>query len=116
MLNVKIQNVYYVTRGMDRAVAFYRDVLGMAVRFQDGERWCQLDANGAKLALAAPEEAPEGAAGATVVFEIESMDQARDAVTAAGAAIVSERDMGDHGKTMTCRDPDGNLIQFFQRA
>jgi hypothetical protein len=26
------------------------------------------------------------------------------------------RDMGAHGRSLTFRDPDGNLVQLFQRA
>lgn len=116
-MNVKIQNVYQVTRDMSRSLSFYRDVLGMKVKFQDGEKWAQLDAQGARFALSSPEEAGAAAASSTViVFEVDNLGPARAALEAAGAPILATRDMGSHGGTVTSRDPDGNIIQFFARS
>lgn len=115
-MQVKIQNVYQVSRDMSRALGFYRDVLGMKLKFQDGEKWAQLDANGARFAVASPEEAGAAAASNTVVvFEVDDLAAARQALEAAGAPILATRDMGNHGSTLTSRDPDGNIVQFFAR-
>lgn len=116
-MQVKIQNVYQVTRDMGRSLGFYRDLLGMKMKFQDGEKWAQLDAQGARFALASPEEAGAAAASATViVFEVDDLAAARKALESAGAPILATRDMGSHGSTITSRDPDGNIIQFFAKA
>ena len=116
-MNVKIQNVYQVTRDMGRSLSFYRDLLGMKVKFQDGEKWAQLDAAGARFALSSPEEAGAAAASRTViVFEVDDLGAARASLEAAGAAILATRDMGSHGSTITTRDPDGNILQFFARS
>jgi predicted enzyme related to lactoylglutathione lyase len=116
-MQVKIQNVYQVTSDMTRAVGFYRDLLGMKVKFQDGGKWAQLDARGARFALASPEEAGAAAASHTViVFEVDDLAAARAALEQAGAPILATRDMGSHGSTLTTRDPDGNAVQFFARA
>ena len=112
----KLQNAYYVTSNMDRAIAFYRDALGLGLAFQDGDKWAQLKAGGANFALSSHDEAPDGAAGATVVFEVPDAAIAGAAIAAAGGKVLGERDMGDHGKTLTFRDPDGNLVQLYQRA
>lgn len=112
----KLQNAYYVTGDMGRAIAFYRDTLGLDLMFQDGGKWAQLKAGGVNFALSSAEEAPDGAVGATVVFEVPDAGAAGAAITAAGGEILGERDMGDHGKTVTFRDPDGNLVQLYQRA
>ena len=116
-MQVKIQNVYQVTRDMGRSLGFYRDLLGMKMKFQDGEKWTQLDAQGARFALASPEEAGTAAASATViVFEVDDLAAARKALESTGAPILATRDMGSHGSTITSRDPDGNIIQFFAKA
>ena len=112
----KLQNAYYVTSDMDRAIAFYRDTLGLDLTFQDGDNWAQLKAGGANFALSSVDEAPDEAVGATVVFEVTNAASAGAAIAAAGGKVLGERDMSDHGKTLTFRDPDGNLVQLFQRA
>jgi predicted enzyme related to lactoylglutathione lyase len=116
-MQVKIQNVYQISRNMSRSLGFYRDVLGMKLKFQDGEKWAQLDAQGARFALSSPEEAGAAASSATViVFEVEDLAAARKALEAAGAPVLGHRDMGSHGSVLTARDPDGNVIQFFAKA
>jgi predicted enzyme related to lactoylglutathione lyase len=112
----RLQNAYYVTHDMDRAVAFYRDALGLSVRFQDGTRWAQFDAGGVNFSLSAPEEAAEGATGAVVIFEVDDIDAARTRLEAGGARVLVDRDMGAHGRSLSFRDPDGNLVQLLQRA
>lgn len=116
-MQVKIQNVYQVTSDMTRSLGFYRDLLGMKMKFQDGDKWAQLDAQGARFALGSPEEAGAAAASRTVVvFEVDDLAAARTALEGAGAPILATRDMGSHGSTLTSRDPDGNVIQFFAKA
>jgi predicted enzyme related to lactoylglutathione lyase len=112
----KLQNAYYVTRDMDRAVAFYRDALGLELSFQDGARWAQLKAGDVNFSLAAPEEAAAGATGAVVIFEVDDLDASAAALEAGGGAVLDQRDMGSHGRALTFRDPDGNLVQLFERA
>lgn len=116
MSGARIQNVYQVTRGMEQALGFYRDVLGMTIRFQDGDKWCQLDAGGANFALSSLDEAAPGATGTVVVLEVDDLDATRQALEAAGITIEDQRDMGDHGRVMTCRDSDGIIVQLFQRG
>jgi len=116
MSDVRIQNVFQVTRDMDRALAFYRDVLGLEVKFRDGDKWCQLAAGDTRIALASPDEAAPADAGSVVVFEVGDLDGACAALEAAGTAVEARRDMGSHGRTAAIRDPDGTLVQLFQAA
>ncbi|MBI2760063.1 MAG: VOC family protein [Chloroflexi bacterium] len=112
----KLQNAYYVTKDMDRAVAFYRDALGLPIKFQDGAKWAQFDAGGVNFSISSPEEAAGEAAGAVVIFEVDDIDASRTALEQAGASVLDTRDMGSHGRSLTFKDPDGNLVQLFQRA
>ena len=112
----KLQNAYYITSDMDRAVAFYRDSLGLALTFQDGGKWAQMKAGDVNFSLSSPDEGAAGATGAVVIFEVDDIAASRDQISAGGAEIVDERDMGDHGKALTFRDPDGNIVQLFERA
>jgi predicted enzyme related to lactoylglutathione lyase len=115
-MQVKIQNVYQVTRDMARSLGFYRDVLGLKLKFQDGEKWAQLDASGARFALSSPDEAgPAAHCNTVTVFEVDDLAALRKALEQAALPILGTRDMGDHGRVLTARDPDGNIIQFFAK-
>ncbi|MNJ01870.1 Glyoxalase-like domain protein [compost metagenome] len=70
---------------------------------------------GQNLALAGPRESAVEK-GAIVVFEVDSLDTAASAIASAGGRVLSQRDMGDHGRTLTFADPSGNICQLFQRA
>ena len=68
----KFSSAYYVVNNMDQAVNFYQDILGLDVKFRDGDRWTQFDVNGVGVALADPSEGPvPPGGGATVVLEVE---------------------------------------------
>ncbi|MBM3558561.1 MAG: glyoxalase [Alphaproteobacteria bacterium] len=115
MAVTKLQNAYYLTRDMDRAVAFWRDALGLELRFQDGSKWAQLRLGDSSIALSTPEEGAPEAVGATLVLETDDLVTARRAVEAHGGTVIDERKMGS-GVAITFRDPDGNIVQLYQRA
>lgn len=112
----KISSTYYGVSGMDRALAFYRDILELPVKFQDGDKWTQFDIGGQALAIAtpAPEQVGPGE-GAAVVLEVDDLDEMRARLEKRGVAAGATVDMGGHGRFFTVRDPDGNLVQFFAR-
>ena len=60
---VAIDHVYYRTRDMDRAVAFYETILGLAVSSRAGNEWAEFRAEGVRLALHGTEEARRRRAG-----------------------------------------------------
>jgi len=112
----RIQNVFYVTDNMDRLQEFYEQALGLKLKFRDGERWSQFVLGDGNFSLSSPDEAPEGAEGATVVFEVSDIESRKQMIVASGGSIVSERDMGSHGKTLAFTDPAGNVGQLLERA
>ena len=81
----KFSSAYYVVNNMDQAVNFYQDILGLDVKFRDGDRWTQFDVNGVGVALADPSEGsvPPGG-GATVVLEVEDLGETREKLTQNG--------------------------------
>jgi len=116
MATKRIQNSYYIVSDMGRACAFYEAVLGLGLKFRDGERWAQYDVNGANFSLSSIAEAPRRVEGGIVVFEVDDIAAAKAKIVEMGGSVVVERDMGGHGRTLAFLDPEKNLVQLFQRA
>jgi predicted enzyme related to lactoylglutathione lyase len=113
-MDVKIKNVFYPVRNMDRAVRFYSEALGLKAKFRDGEKWTQFHAGDGYLSLASLDEAGV-AEGAVAILEVENADAVAEIVTRAGATLLSRRDMGSHGLTVAFKDTEGNVLQLFSR-
>ncbi|ANX05095.1 VOC family protein [Immundisolibacter cernigliae] len=113
----KVTNVYYVVPDMDAALAFYRDTLGLAIKFQDGDKWTQFDVGGTQVALATPAPGQvDPGQNATVVLQVDDLTATRAQLAAQGIAVSEIIGMGGHGSFFTCRDPAGNMVQFFARS
>ena len=113
----KVTNVYYVVPDMDAALTFYRDTLGLTVKFQDGAKWTQFDVGGTQVALATPAPGQvEPGQNATVVLQVDDLAATRAQLAAQGIAVSEVIGMGSHGSFFTCRDPAGNVVQFFARS
>lgn len=114
-MTIRIQNIYLASATASQDALFYREALGLELRFADEDHWIQMSAGGANFALAGPRESAVEK-GFVVVFEVADIEAAAEAVVQAGGAIIARRDMGDHGVTVTASDPSGNVIQLFRRA
>lgn len=113
----RVDNAHYWTRDMDSAVSFYRDVLGLELRMRAGEDWTEFDVAGVTVALHGTREghSPPGA-GATVVFEVDDLDASVRALRSKGVAFEGDiREIPGTGRFASFRDPDGNLLQIFER-
>lgn len=113
----RIRQVYVVAEEIDAAATFYADGLGLELQFRDGDRWVQYGGGDISLAVASIEESGGAPAGSSVaVFEVDDLDSHVASATAAGGTLVSNRDMGEHGKMATLREPSGALIALMQRT
>src|ERR671933_155776 len=101
----KLGNVFYRVRDMDTAVTFYAQVLGLPLKFRDGERWAAFDVAGVTLAL-------EGGAepgGATVSLRVQGLDELVVALRQQGAIVSDPRD-GAHERRAEFTDPAGKTL------
>jgi catechol 2,3-dioxygenase-like lactoylglutathione lyase family enzyme len=108
-----IDHVYYWTRDMDRAVAFYTDIVGFPLVRREGREWAELDAGSVRFAVHAAHGAvaPSG----TVVLRVEDLDAARWALEQRGAAFDAlTGEVEGVARFATFRDPDGNPVQLIE--
>jgi lactoylglutathione lyase len=106
---------------MDRSVRFYRDTLGMKLRFQSPD-WSEFDLGPNTLALhgggvAAPPQGKEQYAGrASIGFTVENLDKVFDELKSKDARVMmppTERS-GEGIRLAVFLDPDGLPVSFAQ--
>ena len=101
---------------VDRAVEFYRDILGIDFLFQvPGENpMAFFDCSGTRLYINQPEN-PEHAGTSVIYFQVDSAQDAAKELTERGVAIESEPHIIHQTDSYTLwmaffHDPDGNLM------
>ena len=109
--------VFYWVRDLDRAMAFYRDVLGLEAGRASAGQWAEFHAGATTFALhaAAPGQ-PVQPGGATAVFRVDDLDAAKGALLARGVEFGFEGDVAGYARFATFRDPDGNDVQLIEYA
>jgi lactoylglutathione lyase len=108
-------------RNVEKATAFYRDVLGLKVKMQDGG-WIELDTGKTVLALHGGEEDvfPAEPKGPTcVVFGVDDIQATYEHLKNAGITFdeppkkVCDAGPGEIGMSADFKDLDGNTLSIF---
>ncbi|HEX9122933.1 MAG TPA: VOC family protein [Actinomycetota bacterium] len=109
-----LDHVWFWVADMDRAVAFYTDVLGLRLVRRDGDEWAEFQAGGSRLALhgAGPGSVP----GGTVVFRVNDLTAARAGLEARGVSFDHAGEVDRYASYATFRDPFGNGLQLIEYA
>jgi catechol 2,3-dioxygenase-like lactoylglutathione lyase family enzyme len=111
----RLDLVFYWVSDMDRAVSFYRDVLGLQLLRQDSATWAEFDAGGRRFALhSAGEGQPVGGGGATAVFAVGDLNRAKSELAARGVTFTHEGDVEGYARFASFLDPDGNSVQLIE--
>jgi catechol 2,3-dioxygenase-like lactoylglutathione lyase family enzyme len=109
-----IDHVYYWTRDMNRAVAFYTEVVGLSLVSRSGDEWAELDAGPVRFALHGTDEG-DLPGGGTVVLRVEDLDSARWTLEQRGARFDAHvGEVEGFARFATFRDPDGNPVQIIE--
>lgn len=109
----KLGMVLHPVDDLEKALRFWQDALGLALRFRDGERFCALDAAGVTIALAAGTERITEAPA--VSLQVDDVDAVVAKLEAAGAQVVSPPADGPHERRAVLRDPSGNPVVLYAR-
>jgi predicted enzyme related to lactoylglutathione lyase len=115
MFSITCVKYMLMVEDMKRALTFYRDGLGLAVKFES-DHWSELDSNGAVVALHSGGSGQMTETGLS--FEVDDIEAAVAAVTAAGATL-SEGPSAQEGEGVILADlfdPEGNGFMLSQAA
>jgi catechol 2,3-dioxygenase-like lactoylglutathione lyase family enzyme len=117
----KVDDVFFNVDDMEKAVAFYRDKLGLAVKYESAD-WVELDAGNVTIALRRYGSGPEGrpelgvGEGATLVFQVEDIDATRTELEDQGVKFIGGVFEYGSVKLAAFEDLNGNVLQIYQRA
>jgi predicted enzyme related to lactoylglutathione lyase len=106
-----IATIWLPVTDMNRAVAFYRDSLGLEVIDHDGD-WSEVTAGDQRIGLNA-NESPAGDGGAVIAFAVDDLDATVEELTGKGVAFTDETSEHPWGKIAPFRDPEGNDLQLY---
>ena len=100
---------------LDRAVAFYRDVLRLQFLFQAPPGLAFFQCGGVRLMLSRPEAPEHDHPGSVIYYVVDDLHSSWSAVTGRGAEAVSPphllAKMSDHDLWMAfIKDSEGNLL------
>lgn len=106
------QGVMLPVRDLDAALAFYRDVLGWALKFRDGASYAALDAGATSIALAARSEQPVEGEPALLV-KVPDVPEALASLAEAGAKVLMPATDGKHEVRAAVQDAAGNVLSLY---
>lgn len=111
----RIGQIAVVVHDLERAVAFYRDALGMKFLFAAPPRLAFFDAGGTRLMLTGAAEPGFDHPGSILYFDVPDVRQAHATLGARGVPFVDQphvvAPMPDGDLWMSFfRDPDGNTM------
>ncbi|GAA1671202.1 VOC family protein [Glycomyces endophyticus] len=134
-MSINLSQCFIAVDDHDKAIAFYRDVLGMEVRNDvgfEGMRWVTVgspDQPDVNIVLEPPLADPNASQADRqamnellakgllrgVIFETDDVDATFEKINAAGADVLQEPMDQPYGvRDCAFRDPAGNMIRFNQ--
>ncbi len=115
----EIGQIAITVSDVDRALKFYREVLGLQFLFSAGPNLAFLSAGSIRIMLTRPEGEESAPGNSVLYFKTDQLEEAYQVVLSRGA--VAEKgphkiaDMPDHELWMAfVRDPDGNLVGLME--
>jgi methylmalonyl-CoA/ethylmalonyl-CoA epimerase len=115
----RIGQIAVVVRDVERAVAFYRDTLGLRLLFQAPPGLAFFDCGGVRLMLSRAENT--AAATSIIYYTVDDIQQAYATLSARGARFIGEPHavarMPDHDLWLAeCRDSEENVLALMSEV
>jgi methylmalonyl-CoA/ethylmalonyl-CoA epimerase len=117
----QIGQIAVPVRDIDRAVAFYRDVLGMQFLFQAPPGLAFFDCAGVRLMLDSPAGTRAEKRSSVIYYKVPDLRTAFETLSARGVPFDAKPHLvarlSDHELWMAFfRDPDGNLLALMSEV
>ena len=114
--------IRYIVDDVERAIGFYRDLLGFEVEMHPAPGFAALSRGDLRLYLNAPGAGGAGRAGGApepggwnrFQLEIDNLEAFVGGIREAGAVFRGDRVEGQGGAQILVEDPSGNVVELFQ--
>jgi predicted enzyme related to lactoylglutathione lyase len=104
-------------RDFERAVAFYKEVLGLPMTFRHESYWAEFQAPGLSIGIeAAGDDAVVGGGTISLCFEVRAIDNVVDGLRSRGISFLGPVRDTFHGKEAYFTDSEGNPIVLHESA
>lgn len=116
-----IGQIMVPTHDLERAIAFYRDRLGLRFLFQAPPNMAFLDCGGVRLMLGVPENPEFDHPASVIYYRVDDIDAAHDRLAQAGVPFRETprrvADLGSHVLWLAFfEDPDGNALALMSEV
>jgi catechol 2,3-dioxygenase-like lactoylglutathione lyase family enzyme len=110
----RVWDITFTVSDLDRAVRFYRDVLGLRAKYQF-ETYVGLDCGGVKIGLAPGRQGHASPEAPCVDLMVEDVDAAYRRLREHDVTFLKEpQDTPWGGRIAQFADPDGHILQLVQ--
>ncbi|HEY9030587.1 MAG TPA: VOC family protein [Kangiella sp.] len=121
-MNTKVSSIKQIAitvSDVEKALVFYRDILGLGFLFSAGPNLAFLNADGVRIMLSTPQGAGAVGANSILYFNAKDIEKAYKEFVEKGAKVEREpqlaANMPDHDLwTGFLRDPDDNLVGLME--
>lgn len=112
---MRISEVILYVQDLGIELEFYRDTLGLDVLYADAD-WAELDTGNCRLCLHAGGHRRYGEDAPKIVFDVEAIEAARDALLDMGVDLGELRSPAPGVIACDGVDPEGNKFSFERRS
>jgi predicted enzyme related to lactoylglutathione lyase len=105
----------YPVTDIPRAVAFYRDVLGLRQDGVSNEYWVEFEIGGGTFGVGNFEQVGTPGSAQSLAIEVDDLDALRGRLAQHGFAATEPHALA-HCRLSVVRDPDGNQVWLHQRT
>ncbi len=109
----RIAFTMYPVTDMPRAVAFYRDALGLSTTDVTSDFWVEFDVEGSTFGIGNFEQVGTPGSAQSLALEIADLDAFRALLAARGVEASEPHDL-KRCRISVVRDPDGNQVWLHQ--
>jgi predicted enzyme related to lactoylglutathione lyase len=113
MATTTIAFTMYPVTDVPRAVAFYRDALGLTPAGLDLEYWVEFDVGGGTFGVGSFEQVGTPGSAQSLALEVADLDALRSSLAARGITASEPHDFAAC-RISVVRDPDGNQVWLHQ--